>query len=170
MVSTSATSPPHAHDSTPGTDGLGYSWASAAAARPVTLDDVAEEAKLGGSLPHSLHASRTVCVPKQELADPGDARPTADTLWQLTMMTTGEKLIARHINGVLSAVATRHSSRHSAASFPTAGSPRMAAWQRCLLAPVAPQPPSCSTLPTPSWHYPTTGVSRTCVGCACETV
>lgn len=81
-----------AHDSTPGTDGLGYSfWANAPTCVLDVLDDVAEAAQLSVPLPPALHSSRTVQIPKAELlAEPDDVRPTADTLRPLTMITTGE--------------------------------------------------------------------------------
>lgn len=98
-----------ARDTTSGTDGLGYSfWANAPDCALAVLDDVAVAAQTGSALPPALHASRTVCIPKAELlADPEDVRPTADALRPLTMITTGEKLIALRVNDLLAPVAAR---------------------------------------------------------------
>lgn len=72
------------------------------------LDDIAEAAQLSVPLPPTLHSSRTVQIPKAELlAEPDDVRPIADTLRPLTMITTGEKLLALKVNHILAPVAAR---------------------------------------------------------------
>lgn len=88
---------------------MGYRfWAHAPDCCYDVLDDIAEAAQHVTTLPTALHLSKTASIPKAELlAEPGDARPASDTLRPLTMITTGEKLIALRINNIIAPVAAR---------------------------------------------------------------
>lgn len=98
-----------ARDTTPGTDGLAYSFCAAAPDCCIdALADIAEAAQVGGALPLALHASRTVFIPKAELlADPDGVRPSADALRPLTMITLGAKLLTLRVNDVIAPVVAR---------------------------------------------------------------
>lgn len=106
-----------ARDSTPGMDGLGYSfWASTPGCCLEVLDDIADGAQHSTPLPRALHTSRTVFIPEAELlADPGNIIPTGDTTRPSTMITTGETLLALRVNDELAPIAARtvaHLRRH----------------------------------------------------------
>lgn len=95
--------------SAPGPDGLPYSfWANAGPSAEDFVDDVAERATRGESIPAAMLASHTVFPPKGEYHDDtAQVMRRATELRPLTLMRTSFKMIATIANQELTLIADK---------------------------------------------------------------
>lgn len=96
-------------DSTPGADGLPYSfWQSAPGIFHDTLDALMIRATHGESFPSTVSTTTTTPIPKAEVgADADEVRWSAATVRPITLMRVSAKLGALVLNGELAQVAAR---------------------------------------------------------------